>query len=126
MRLAARSLTVKASFLVKPEAIQANEPLPLDAVPFLLVVDVPPIAEIITNGATVARAIQAFRTVNDGVVRRSHEWTERIIRGGVADGVIGRIGARAAVDEIVAPGAFDHPRAFGHMSAELFPITFRP
>ena len=125
LHCAASGAAVEVSVLVKPERVHGDEPIPLDSVASLLVIDVPPLTRRILHRAAVAGTEQTFRTPDDGIVCRACKRSQWTVRCGVTDRVIRRVGPRTAVEQVVAALAFDHPRSLGHVTGPLLPLGLR-
>ena len=117
-----RGSAVQQSLLVKPQRVQADEPIPLDPRRPFLVVDMPPLPVAVADRTSVSGAEQALRSLDDRVVLGTSERAERAVAGGVAHGVVRRVGTRTAVDQVVAAIVLDHPGAFGDVAGASFPV----
>ena len=85
-------------------------------------VHVPPSAGPVADGTPVAGAVHGLGPLDNRVVRGPRERPERASGGGVADGVVGRVGPRTAVQQVVPAGVLDHPRPFGDAAVAGLPV----
>ena len=73
---------------------------------------VPPLSVPVTYRTAVSGSKQAVKSLDDGIVIPTSKRSERTGAGGVTNGIVGCVGTRATIDQVVAAIVLDHPRAF--------------